>query len=103
MRHHCGVSVQAITPAGGPIDAEVRVPASKSQTNRALCLPALAPGTSALRNALFGAALQALGIDVRQEPEAATIGVDGHCGTTPPSQARLFVENRVTRCAHADC
>ena len=36
VRHHCGVSVQAIKLADGPIDAVVRVPGSKSPTNRAL-------------------------------------------------------------------
>ena len=87
-----------ITPAAGPIDATVPVPGSKSLTNRALCLAALACGTSTLRNALFsddtryfGAALQALGIEVRQDAAAATISVDGRGGALRASRADLFV------------
>ena len=90
-------------PAGGPIDAEVQVPGSKSLTNRALCLAALASGTTTLRNALFsddtrhfGAALQALGFDVRQDPDAATISVAGLGGTIPAAQAEMFVGNSGT-------
>ena len=103
MRHHCGVSVQAITPAPGPIDAEVRVPGSKSLTNRAMCMAALAEGTSTLHNALFsddtryfGEALRALGIEVREDAEAATISVDGKGGAIPAREADLFVGNAGT-------
>ena len=103
VRHHCGVSVQTITPAAGPVDADVRVPGSKSLTNRAMCLAALASGTSTLHNALFsddtryfGAALQALGIEVREDTEAATISVDGQGGAIPARKADLFVGNAGT-------
>lgn len=103
MRHHCGVKVQAIMPASGPVDAEVRVPGSKSLTNRALCLAALATGTSTLHNALFsddtrylGAALQALGIEVREDADTATISVDGQGGAIPARKADLFVGNAGT-------
>ena len=89
---------QAITPVTGPVDATVSVPGSKSLTNRALCLAALASGTSTLRNALFsddthyfGAALKALGIEVREDRASATITVDGRGGTLPAARADLFV------------
>ena len=89
---------RSITPATGPVDATVQVPGSKSLTNRALCLAALASGTSTVRNALFsddthyfGAALQALGIEVRQDPAGATISVDGRGGSLPEPRADLFV------------
>ena len=89
---------QAITPVTGPVDATIPVPGSKSLTNRALCLAALAAGTSTLRNALFsddthyfGAALQALGLEVREDKAAATITVDGRAGTLPAARADLFV------------
>ena len=89
---------RSITPATGPVDATVQVPGSKSLTNRALCLAALASGTSTLRNALFsddthyfGSALQALGIVVRQDPDRATISVDGRGGMLPELEADLFV------------
>ena len=96
-------TTQAITPANGPLDAAVQVPGSKSLTNRALCLAALASGTTTLRNALFsddtrhfGAALQTLGFDVRQDPDAATISVAGRGGAIPAAQAELFVGNSGT-------
>ena len=96
-------SAHAVTPASGPLDAAVQVPGSKSLTNRALCLAALATGTSTLHNALFsddthhfGAALQALGFGVRQDPDAATISVDGQGGVIPAAQADLFVGNSGT-------
>ena len=89
---------QAITPATGPLDVTVSVPGSKSLTNRALCLAALASGTSTLRNALFsddthyfGSALRALGIEVREDPDRATISVDGRGGALPRRRADLFV------------
>ena len=103
VRHHCGVSVQAISPASGPVDAQVRVPGSKSLTNRAMCMAALASGTSTLHNALFsddtryfGAALRALGIEVREDAEAATISIDGRGGAIPAREADLFVGNAGT-------
>ena len=87
-----------ITPVTAPVEATVSVPGSKSLTNRALCLAALADGTSTLRNALFsddtryfGAALQALGIEVRQDADRATISVDGRGGAIPAARADLFV------------
>ena len=89
---------QVITPVTRPVDATISVPGSKSLTNRALCLAALASGTSTVRNALFsddthyfGAALQALGIEVREDKASATISVDGRGGTLPATRADLFV------------
>ena len=42
-----------ITPIHHPLRATVRVPGSKSLTNRALIIAALAPGRTILRGALF--------------------------------------------------
>ena len=60
-------SVRTIRPARSGLDASVRVPGSKSITNRALLLAALAGGHSTLRGALaaddtlaFAAGLRAL-------------------------------------------
>ncbi|MFL6130433.1 MAG: 3-phosphoshikimate 1-carboxyvinyltransferase [Mycobacteriales bacterium] len=57
--------------AAGPVDAVVRVPGSKSVTNRALVLAALADGPTRLRaplrardTTLMAGALRALGVDV---------------------------------------
>lgn len=61
--------------APGPLDATVRLPGSKSATNRSLVLAALAEGTSRLRSPLrsrdtllMAAGLRALGHDVREAP-----------------------------------
>ena len=45
-------SERAIRPARSGLDVSVRVPGSKSNTNRALLLAALAGGSSTLRGAL---------------------------------------------------
>ncbi len=42
-----------IIPPSGPLRAEITVPGSKSITNRALVLAALADGATALRGALW--------------------------------------------------
>lgn len=66
--------------ARGPIHATVRVPSSKSATNRALILAALADGPSTIRQALDArdtslmiGALGALGVDCRRT-DATDIG-----------------------------
>ncbi len=86
-----------------PIDANVVVPGSKSITNRALLLAALAEGNSVLENALFSedthwfsTCLQQLGIPVSSEPEAARFQVTGRGGIIPAQQADLFVGNAGT-------
>jgi 3-phosphoshikimate 1-carboxyvinyltransferase len=92
-----------ITPIRRPIDATVELPGSKSYTNRALLIAALAEGPSLLRRALVSddtrhmqAALTALGISVRAEEAAATIEVEGTGGRIPASEATLFVGNAGT-------
>ena len=66
--------------ATGPIDARVRVPGSKSLTNRWLVLALLAEGTSVLRHPLRSddsermvGALRALGAQVDDEDPAAWV------------------------------
>ncbi len=61
-----------IKPLIQPLAVSVRVPGSKSLTNRALLIAALATGTTRLTNALFSddsryfaGALKTLGFDVR--------------------------------------
>lgn len=81
-----------------PLDAEVEIPGSKSITNRALMLAALAQGHSVLENALFSEdthwfseCLQKLGIPVDSHPEAARFEVTGRGGDIPAREADLFV------------
>jgi len=73
-----------------PFDARVHVPGSKSITNRALLIAALATGTSTLRNVLFsddtefmiGALLKlGIGLDIdRERNEIVVYGKGGELG-----------------------
>ena len=61
-----------ITPISHPLNATVRVPGSKSLTNRALLIASLARGRTRLTNALFSddshyfaGALQMLGFEIQ--------------------------------------
>ncbi len=87
--------VLEIRPPSGPVQAEVVIPGSKSITNRALVLAALARGRCELRGALWSEdteimvrALSDLGFAVEVEPDAReaanrTIRVDGRGGEIP--------------------
>src|SRR4051812_9012898 len=92
-----------IQPASRPLCAAVRVPGSKSLTNRALLLAALAQGPTTLANALFSddshyfaGALEQLGFEVRLDELAGTMTVVGRGGDIPASSANLFVGNAGT-------
>ena len=75
----------AVEPwAGAPPKASVRVPGSKSLTNRALIVAALADGPSRLPGALDSDdtrvmvdALKALGLAVEHDRDAALITIEG--------------------------
>jgi len=93
----------AILPIAHALRATVRVPGSKSLTNRALLVAALAEGKTTLANALFSddsryfaRALQKLGFDVRLDPGRAEIAVTGLGGRIPASKAELFIGNAGT-------
>lgn len=90
--------VIAIHPVDGPIDATVTVPGSKSLTNRALLLAALAEGRSVLTGALYSddtrhmaAALRTLGVPVTEDEARARFVVDGRAGTFPSQGATVNV------------
>lgn len=92
-----------IIPINHPLQATVRVPGSKSLTNRALLIAALASGNTLLTNALFSddscyfaKALQALGFDVELEEDLREITVAGLGGKIPATQAELFIGNAGT-------
>ncbi|GIK08464.1 MAG: 3-phosphoshikimate 1-carboxyvinyltransferase [Chloroflexota bacterium] len=92
-----------ITPIGHPLNASVRVPGSKSLTNRALLVAALADGTTRLTNALFSddsryfaQALQTLGFDVQLDEANREMTVVGRGGEIPASHAELFIGNAGT-------
>jgi 3-phosphoshikimate 1-carboxyvinyltransferase len=102
-----------IVPPAGRVDATVVLPGSKSITNRALILAALADKPVTLRGALWSEDTQAmvdclerLGFDARAtadpaEPANRTIVVQGRGGKvpkagTPTEPIELFVENAGT-------
>jgi 3-phosphoshikimate 1-carboxyvinyltransferase len=84
-----------VTPLTRPIDAVVKVPGSKSLTNRALACAALADGESELVGALEADdtlamvdGLQALGVEVLAHWDDSLVDVQG-CAGRPPSQLAL--------------
>jgi len=86
-----------------PLSASIRVPGSKSLTNRALLIAALANGTSKLANALFSddscyfvKALQTLGFDVILDPGSSSMTITGLGGSIPAQQADLYIGNAGT-------
>jgi len=90
--------VRVIAPLAAAPDATVPIPGSKSLTNRALVLAALADGTTHLSNALFSddtvvmvESLRRLGVRMEVDPAAQTISVHGGGGTIPAASAELFV------------
>jgi 3-phosphoshikimate 1-carboxyvinyltransferase len=90
-----------IQPIEAPPHATIRVPGSKSITNRALLLAALGGGVSTLSNALFSEdshwfvdCLRRLGFTVEESPE--TLTVHGLGGAIPANHADLFVGNAGT-------
>lgn len=92
-----------IEPLGAAPNAAVRVPGSKSLTNRALIVAALAEGRSVLTGALDSEdtrvmieALCVLGFSVESDADAGTILIEGRRGTIPARSAELFVANSGT-------
>ncbi len=102
-----------IVPLDGPVSADITVPGSKSITNRALILAALADGPVTLRGALWSEdtqimteALRQLGFEIAVEPDEKelcnrTIRVAGWAGAFPTAGRRnsrwtLFVGNAGT-------
>ena len=102
-----------IVPLDKPVRAEITVPGSKSITNRALILAALADGEVTLTGALWSEdtqvmaeALQKLGFQIKVEPDPEefcnrTITVKGLGGKipnagTPEKPLELFVGNAGT-------
>lgn len=76
----------------------VTVPGSKSITNRALLLAALARGKSRLTGVLFSddsryfiECLKSLGVTVRADEAAKTVEIEGCAGTVPNKEAQVYV------------
>ncbi|MEY4511015.1 MAG: hypothetical protein RLZZ450_3137 [Pseudomonadota bacterium] len=92
-----------IVPLNKPVDAQVLVVGSKSYTNRALIIAALARGESLLTGALFSddtlymaESLRQLGVTVEADEQAHTLRVRGVSGQVVAASARAFVGNSGT-------
>jgi 3-phosphoshikimate 1-carboxyvinyltransferase len=92
-----------VTPINHVLNATVRVPGSKSLTNRALLIAALADGTTHLTNALFSDdsryfanALKTLGFDIQLDEVNHEMTVTGLGGNIPAKRAELFIGNAGT-------
>ena len=92
-----------IAPFTRPVRGSVTLPGSKSITNRALILAALAKGTTILHGALFSrdsrimvAALRQLGFSVETNEAALTIKIEGYDGVIPAREATLHIGNAGT-------
>jgi len=92
-----------IRVAAGPLDVDVRVPGSKSVTNRALVCAALAGGTTTLTGALLAddteamvGVLRAVGLTVATDPAGERITVVGGDGTVPASDELVDVRQSGT-------
>lgn len=83
-----------IEPVSGPLDASVRVPGSKSLTNRALALAAIAEGATTVDNVLVAddteamlGALDALSVPYTFDRDAKRAVVRGCAGRLPVREA----------------
>ena len=87
--------------ADGPVSGRIWLPASKSITNRALVLAALSDRPARIANPLrardtllAAAALRAMGADVADDPDEATVSTSGWLVTAgqPPAGSRVSVD-----------
>ncbi len=97
------MDIRKIDPIQHHLNASVRVPGSKSLTNRALLIAALAEGKTTLKNALFSddsryfaKALRDLGFRVEEDEAKAEMSVWGLGGKIPATSAELFIGNAGT-------
>ncbi len=92
-----------VTPVREQNPFSVKVPGSKSITNRAMLLAALSDGECLLKNALFSAdsrallaALQALGIECSADEDAKEIFITGCDGDLPNKNATVYAASAGT-------
>jgi 3-phosphoshikimate 1-carboxyvinyltransferase len=96
-------NVLSIQPAVHPIRKTICVPGSKSITNRALILAALARGESRLENVLLAddtlrmiEALRQLGFTLHHDQAAQRVVITGQGGQVTPTSATLYCGNSGT-------
>src|SRR6202142_79973 len=100
---HNAMSDLVLKPVDRPFAANVTPPGSKSLTNRALVLAALADGDCDLSNVLFAddtrvmlESLAQLGFELAIDETARTVRVRGRGGKIDRASAELFCGNSGT-------
>jgi 3-phosphoshikimate 1-carboxyvinyltransferase len=95
--------VLEIQPVSGPVRGAIRPPGSKSITNRALILAALATGETTLTGVLESVdtrvmidGLRRLGLSISGDPANGEVRIIGTGGTLPADEADLWCENSGT-------
>jgi 3-phosphoshikimate 1-carboxyvinyltransferase len=90
------VTTREIIPAGGPVCGTIRPPGSRSLTNRALIVAALAGGESEIESVglsddtrVCAEALRTLGISVTVEEVSRRLRVTGCGGRVPPGPVEI--------------
>lgn len=98
MDYFADKPIYDVATLNGPITLSVSVPGSKSITNRALMLAALANGTSTLTGTLFSddsrhflSCLQELGFPIHIDEARHTVTVTGFGGKIPKKEAHIYV------------
>jgi 3-phosphoshikimate 1-carboxyvinyltransferase len=95
--------VLEMQPVAGPVNGAIRPPGSKSITNRAFILAALANGRTTLTGVLdsqdtrvMAESLRRLGLEVTQDLDAKSARIEGLGGGPEVSSADLWLENSGT-------
>ncbi len=91
-------NVYKVRRLASPVDWVVEVPGSKSMTNRALLMAALADGTTTLKGVLFSddsrhflGSLQSLGFQVEIDEAKKSVVVKGRNGKIPVTEGEIDV------------
>ncbi|MEI7847034.1 MAG: 3-phosphoshikimate 1-carboxyvinyltransferase [Chloroflexota bacterium] len=97
------MNIIEIIPISHPHRSSVTIPGSKSLTNRAMLISALAEGQTKITNALFSddsryfaTALNQLGFDMLLDDQENSITITGKGGIIPSENADLFIGNAGT-------
>ena len=100
-------SVYNVKKIETPHDIMTSVPGSKSITNRALLIAALAEGTSVLYGVLFSddsrhfmQALNDLGFPIHIDEKEKTVTIEGFGGEIPREAAEIYVGSAGTAALH---
>lgn len=93
----------SVIPVSELINAHVTLPGSKSITNRALIIAALAQGESILNNVLFSddtqacmAALKTLGVIIEYDEKKRQCRIEGTGGQFPVREAKIWCQDSGT-------